>query len=269
MTETLETPRLRAFENGAPPAELAADLTLLAGFSDTGRRDLWSMLGPCLTDPIPRRMEQALDSFASKHGIDGAVLARVLRACRALVRAAALLDLDGAALLDDARRLTGPNEAIEKFLIAGYEAAKMQIREVAVREALGHHGCTLEGFDWRLDQVVASSHGGRLRFPVVILTLRYRQRGREESITLQATPDRLRELQAVFESLLGPARSKRADPNEDAGPARSKRADPNEDAGPARSKRADPNEDAGPARSKRADPNEGPTAKTPDPGRRT
>jgi hypothetical protein len=42
----------------------------------------------------------------------------------------------------------------------------------------------------------------------------------------------------------GPARSKRADPNEDAGPARSKRADPNEDAGPARSKRADPNEPA-------------------------
>jgi PAS domain S-box-containing protein len=40
----------------------------------------------------------------------------------------------------------------------------------------------------------------------------------------------------------GPARSKRADPNEDEGPARSKRADPNEDEGPARSKRADPNE---------------------------
>jgi hypothetical protein len=204
MTETLETPRLRAFGNGAPPSELAADLQLLAGFSDTGRAALWSVLGPCLTDPIPHRMEQALDAFSTKHGIDGGVLARALRACRALTRAAALADLDATAFLEDARRLIGPNEAIEELLLAGYEAAKKQIREVAVREALRHHGCTLESFDWRLDHVVESSHGGRLRFPVVLLTLHYRQRGREESITLQVTPDRLRELQAAFGSLLGP-----------------------------------------------------------------
>jgi uncharacterized protein (DUF58 family) len=54
----------------------------------------------------------------------------------------------------------------------------------------------------------------------------------------------------------GAARSKSADPNENAGSARSKSADPNENAGSARSKSADPNENAGAARSKSADPNE-------------
>jgi DNA polymerase-3 subunit gamma/tau len=50
--------------------------------------------------------------------------------------------------------------------------------------------------------------------------------------------------QALTLPSAGPARSQRADPNENAGAARSQRADPNENAGAARSQRADPNENA-------------------------
>lgn len=167
---------------------------------------MWSVLGPCLTEPIPRSMARALDDFAARHGIEGDGLARAVRACRALVRNAALLDLPAEALAEDAKKLSPEDAEIGTLLLAGYAAAKAQIREVAIREALGDHGRVLEGFEWRLDQVVASSAGGRLAFPLVVLTLRCRDRGREERITLQATPERLRELQALCQELLGPLR---------------------------------------------------------------
>jgi hypothetical protein len=55
---------------------------------------------------------------------------------------------------------------------------------------------------WRLDQVLASSQ--EVRFGVTVLTLHCRSREREEHFTVQVTSDRLRELQALCERLLGP-----------------------------------------------------------------
>jgi RNA polymerase sigma-70 factor (ECF subfamily) len=58
----------------------------------------------------------------------------------------------------------------------------------------------------------------------------------------RSVPSKSHGFPRVNDTHSGPARSKRADPDENEGPARSKRADPDENEGPARSKRADPNE---------------------------
>jgi hypothetical protein len=198
--------RLRSFGGASPPPELADDLRLVAAFPPAAQSALWSILGPCLTDPIPSRLGEKIDELATAHGIDGDALARAVRGCRALVRGAALHDLPPEAIAEDARALAGPDAPAAELLLRGYDAAKAQIRAVAVRAALGEHGRVLEGIDWRLDQVVASSAGGRLRFPVVVLTLHCRDRGGEEHFTLQATPERLHELRALCDELLGPGR---------------------------------------------------------------
>jgi COMM domain len=194
---------IRSLGNQPPPAELAGDLRLVAGFSPAAQGGLWSVLGPCLTDPIPAHMNETLDAFAEAHGIPGDGLARAVRGCRALVRGAALLDLDGAALAEDARRLAGGESSLGELLLRGYGAAKAQIREVASRAALGEHGRVLEGVDWRVDQVMASSAGGRLRFPVVVMTLRCHDKGVEERVTVQATPEKIAELRAICDEILG------------------------------------------------------------------
>ncbi len=151
-------------------------------------------------------MAKALDELAAVHAIEGDALARAIRACRALVRGAALLDLPASALAEDVRALAGPDTPVADLLVRGYDAAKAQVREVAIHAALIGHGRVLEGIEWRLDQVVASSGGGRLRFPVVVMTLHSHHQGQPEVTTFQVTPERLRELQALCHALLGPDR---------------------------------------------------------------
>jgi hypothetical protein len=151
-------------------------------------------------------MGTTLDAFAAAHVIDGDALARAVRACRALVRGAALLDLPAATLAEDATTVAGPDTPVASLLLHGYDAAKAQIRQVAIAAALAEHGRVLDGIDWRLDQILASSAGGRLRSPVAVITLRCTTGRREERITVQAAPERLRELQQLCELLLGPLR---------------------------------------------------------------
>jgi hypothetical protein len=198
-----EGPRLRSFGDAPPPPGLADDLRLVSGFPPAAQAALWSVLGPCLTEPIPRAMNRRLDDFARVYGIDAGALARGLRGCRVLVRAAAFLDLPAALVVEDAMALAGDDAPVAAILLQGYDAAKAQIRVVAMRSALAEHGRVLEGVDWRVEQVLASSAGGRLRFPVTVITLRCRVDGRQERITVQASPEQLRELQILCDALIG------------------------------------------------------------------
>jgi hypothetical protein len=202
-TATTDDRRLRSLGGAPPPPGLEDDLRLVSSFPPAALAALWSVLGPCLTEPIPREMNRRLDDFARVHGVDGDALARGVRGCRSLVRSAALLDLPAASLVEDAMALAGDDAPVAALLLRGYDAAKAQIRAVAITAALGDHGRVLDGIDWRLDQVVASSAGGLLRFPVAVMTLRCRSGGREERITVQASPERLRELQILCDTLLG------------------------------------------------------------------
>ncbi len=94
------------------------------------------------------------------------------------------------------------------MLLAGYDAARAQVRRELVRGTLLDHGNVLDGVDWRLDHVSTSSRGGVLGEPVGVLTLRYRAGDREERLTVQLVPEALRELSKACESLAAAARRK-------------------------------------------------------------
>jgi len=65
---------------------------------------------------------------------------------------------------------------------------------VIIQESLADHGKVLVGIDWREDNVTASDRGAKLNTTVVLLTLRYRENNRVERITLQLTPEAMKEL---------------------------------------------------------------------------
>ncbi|WP_437668732.1 COMM domain-containing protein [Sorangium sp. So ce131] len=200
-------PRLRCLGGAPPPPELAADLRRLLELPAGARQRLWEALGPSLAEPVPAAVERLLDEFCRRHEVDAEGLARVLKACRFLVREASKRDLDRAALATDLATLTPASveegEQIQAVLLAGYEKAKAVVRREILRGALLDHGKLLAGVDWRIDTISAASRGAKIEAPVVVLTLSYQEGGRSERITLQATPEMLRELQRACAQILG------------------------------------------------------------------
>ncbi|MGK4004052.1 COMM domain-containing protein [Sorangium sp. So ce1036] len=198
-------PGLRCLGGGPPPPELAADLRRLLELSPGARQRLWEALGPSLGEPVPAAVERLLDAFCRRHDVGSEALARVLKACRFLVREASKRDLDRAALAADLAALA-PGEGgdvIQAILLAGYDQARALVRRELVRSALLDHGRLLTGVDWRVDTIAASSRGASIQAPVVLLTLTYQEGGQSTRLTLQATPDLLRELQRLCAEVLG------------------------------------------------------------------
>jgi len=183
------------------PREIAGDLALLLELPPSARARLWEVLGPCLVEPLPDTMEARLDAFCRAHQAPEESVARVVKACRFLVRQASSLGLARDLFASDLASLH-PSPEVADVLLAGYEAARAQVRRELLRGALLDHGNVLEGVDWRVDQVATSSRGGVLHEPVGVLTLRYRAGGKEERLTLQLVPEALRELRQACESVV-------------------------------------------------------------------
>ena len=206
MTDpTLDDPpraRLACLGGGEAPPELARDIARLAGLPRTARERLWEALGPSLSEPLPAPVEQLLDGFCRRHEVPGDELARVLKACRFLIREASRIDLPRAAFAEDLAALGAASE-VQQVLLAGYERGKAAVRGELLHDALAAHGKVLTGVDWRVDTVAASTQGAKLQAPVVMLTLHYEDAGRRERITLQAVPGALEELRKVCDQLLG------------------------------------------------------------------
>lgn len=196
---------LRSLGGQPPPPELAADLRRLLELPEGARRRLWEALGPSLGEPVPAAVERHLDEFCRRHEVGSEALARVLKACRFLVREASKLDLDRAALATDLAVLVPVEEAeeIQAIVLAGYDQARAVVRREIVRGALLDHGKLLTGVDWRIDTIAAASRGAKIAAPVVLLTLSYQEGEARSRITLQATPDALRDLQRLCAQILG------------------------------------------------------------------
>src|SRR5271170_7566220 len=98
MTSPEEThaPVLQCLGGRAPEPQLTADLVILAAFPAAAKNRLYQVLGPSLTDPVPRDLEERLDRFTRAFALPGTDLARAVRACRFLLREAASLDLPAA-----------------------------------------------------------------------------------------------------------------------------------------------------------------------------
>lgn len=198
-------PGLRCLGGEPPPPELAADLRRLLELPQGARLRLWEALGPSLAEPVPVAVERLLDAFCQEHDVGSEVLARVLKACRFLVREASKRDLDRTALAADLAALAPAEggDEIQAILLAGYDKAKALVRREIVRAALLDHGRLLTGVDWRIDTIAASSRGAKIQAPVALLTLTYQEGGQSTRLTLQVTPDMLRELQRLCAEILG------------------------------------------------------------------
>ncbi len=117
-----------------------------------------------------------------------------MKACRFLLREAAGANVERTVFVQDLRALCGRDDVLEQFFVAGYDAACQVVRQEVLQGTLADHGKLLMGVDWRLDSVQASSRGSKMRIPVALLTLRYREGDQARRITLQVLPETLRQL---------------------------------------------------------------------------
>jgi hypothetical protein len=205
MAANDETPLsvpLRSLGGASAAPELARDLLRMMSFPPAARQQLWALLGPCTAERVPTSLETEIETFERAFALPADALPLLLRACRVLVRSAALRGIDAAALAADAFDLTGSDEP-GRVLGLGYEAACLAIRREAMRAALLDHGAVLDAVEWRVDHVGASSRRDGLKFAFAVLTMRYENEGRRERLTLQVTPDALVQLAQACGVMLG------------------------------------------------------------------
>jgi hypothetical protein len=198
--------QLHALGGGEAPPDLGDDLRRLLRMPGEALGKFWQALGPCLAEQLSKETEQLLDLFCAAYKISDDDLARAIKACRFLIQEAARLDLSMERFGDDLERLCPDTPVLKGLLLAGYEPAKAQIRQGILRAALVDHGKLLVGAQWRVDTIEASERGVKLRLPVAMLTLHYREGSEVGRITLQVLPDTMGELKGICERVLSGTR---------------------------------------------------------------
>jgi hypothetical protein len=183
------------------PDGLGDDLRAVLRLPDAARAKLWSVLGPCLTESLSADAEAKLDAFCRAHRLEREQLARPVNGCRFLLREAARCGADRATFASDLRTLCD-DDSLEQLLLAGYDAACQLVRQEILQSTLADHGRLLVGMEWRVDAIQASSRGPKMRVPVAILTLRFREGEKTERITLQVLPDMLRQLRETLPEIV-------------------------------------------------------------------
>ena len=184
------------------PAEIVGDLRKILDLPPLARQTLWEVLGMCLGAKIPPEAESRLTEFCKAHGADEGALAAAIKACRFLLRSAVSLDLSRAVFAEDLASLVGNGREVSEILLAGYDSAKNLIRAEILQGVLADHGKLCEGIDWRVDYLASSNRGEKLRIPVAMLTLRYREGSRRDRITLQFLPDAIKDLRKICDQIL-------------------------------------------------------------------
>lgn len=204
---------LRSLGAVAPP-HLVADLRALLELPQQARDRLWSVLSPCMSAAAPAALSREMEAFERTFELPANLLPRILRAYRSLVSAGALRSTSVEAIVADLASVTESDEP-GRIVALGYAAAVALVRREAMREALREHGAVLDGIDWRVNHVGASSRGDGLKFGFGALTLRYEDRGRQERLTVQATPEMLLQLEAACRAMIGglPRRRRARRPN--------------------------------------------------------
>ncbi|UCF83410.1 MAG: hypothetical protein JSV50_19910 [Desulfobacteraceae bacterium] len=163
-------------------------------FPEQTRKGIWGLLAPALLEPANPVNKQRIESFSREYGLAEKEVVSALQSCDFLLRQAIALDLDTAVFQQDLTALSGEHQQGAEVILSKYEATKADLRKVIIHESLADHGKVLVGIDWRVDNVTASDRGAKLNTTVVLLTLRYRDGTRLERITLQLTPETIREL---------------------------------------------------------------------------
>jgi hypothetical protein len=198
---------LHCLDGEKAPEAIVGDLRLVASLPDAARAQFWDALGPALAEPVPDSVETTLDTFARKYDLNPNLLGRALKASRFLVREASGRGLDRSRLEEDIHRICGgalsPEAAIvAPVLLSRYESARSSLGAKAFRATVADHGDVLHSVEWRVDAVLASSHGDAGGGRIGILTLGYGHGQDEKQLTLHLTPDKLEELRRACERML-------------------------------------------------------------------
>lgn len=193
---------LRCLDGGCAPPEIAADLRLVSALPEPARRALWTALGPSLREPLVPAVEVQLDNFCRKHAVNDDDLARVLKACRFLVREAAKRDLPLSVFMEDVTALAGAESETSLVLASGYEKARALLRHDMLGEALRAQGTVLTGVHWRLDTIRTSSTGVRASADVALMTLEYLEGNKSGRLVLHLPLAEVEALKRVCEEIL-------------------------------------------------------------------
>jgi len=186
--------RLRCCQDRPVPEAVVEGWKQFLGFPEKAINNFWSILWPALMQPANPNNRQRIESFCGDYGLKDKDVVAALRSCDFLLRQAAALDMDATPFRQDLAVLSEGNEQGAEVILSQYERAKAELRKVIIQESLTDHGNVLVGVDWRVENVTASDRGTKLNTTVVLLTLRYRDANRTERITLQLTPEAIREL---------------------------------------------------------------------------
>lgn len=187
--------------NEAPP-DLRADLLRLENLPQAAKEHLWEILGPSLADPLPAGLDERVARFCAAHGTSTAELGLVVKAARFLFREAASRDLGRLPFLEDLAHASDRNVDVSRILMAGFDAAKAELRREMAAATLADHGKRLDGIDYRAEIITSSSRAKRLDIPVALLTFSYREGHGDNRITLHLSPDKVRELREVCDTIL-------------------------------------------------------------------
>jgi len=186
--------RLNCCQNRPVPQPVVEGWKQFLGFPEKAMNSFWGILRPALMQPANPNNRQRIESFCGDYGLAENNVVAALRSCDFLMRQAAVLDMDATPFRQDLAALSEGDEQGAEVILSQYEGAKADLRKVIIQESLADHGKVLVGIDWRADNVTASDRGANLSTTVVLLTLRYRDANRTERITLQLTPEAMKEL---------------------------------------------------------------------------
>jgi hypothetical protein len=195
--------KLKCCQGNPAPSFVVDGWTRFIRFPEKARNGFLSLLAPAMMEPADPENRKRVGTFCTGHGLAEEAVVAAMRCCDFLLRQASMLDLDADAFQQDLADLSGGDTQAAGPVLANYNAAKADLRLQILRETLADHGKVLVGLDWRVDNVTASDRGVQLNSDVVFLTLRYREGNTVERITLQLTPEAVKELKLFCERFTG------------------------------------------------------------------
>jgi hypothetical protein len=195
--------RLNCCQGNPAPSFVVDGWKRFIRFPEQARNGFLSLLAPAMMEPADPQNRQRVGTFSNGHGLAEEDVVAAMRSCDFLLRKASMLDLNADAFQQDLADLSGGDPQAAGPVLANYNAAKADLRQQIIRDTLADHGKVLVGLDWRVDNVTASDRGVQLNSDVVFLTLRYREGNTVERITLQLTPEAVKELKLFCERFTG------------------------------------------------------------------
>ena len=187
---------LRSFGGEPAPVMVVDGWNRYCRFPVEAREPFLDLLRPVILDPANPAILGAVRDLATNQGLREEDVSAALQAGSILYTQVGALDLASEDLKSDLEALSrGEAEAATAFL-SRFDATKQEVRNAIIQGTLRDHGKVLVGLDWRVDEIKASDRGAPLEVSVVLLTLRYQDGDEPGRITLQLTPDAMKQLGA-------------------------------------------------------------------------